>query len=383
MSWCVSCTSHSRVMTEFRKAMLAELDYSQEAANLRLLGRHLAEFDTIIVPQPIDDFTTRRVLTMEYVPGTKVTMLSPLTRIDIDGERLGRDLVRAYLKQILVDGFFHADPHPGNVFLTDDKRVALIDLGMIGNLTPRMQERLLELLLVVTDGQADAVVDIVCDLGERREEFDAQGLRSAVVDTVSHLRNATLADVQMGRLLLDMNNLMAAHGLRPPSELAMLGKTLLNLDGVARCLDPDLDVNGTIREQAVTLMRQRVIRSATTGGVMARLLEAKQFAERLPGRVNKVLDALSQNEMRFKVEMIDEGAIIVGLQKVANRIALGLVLAALIVGAALIMQVPTSFRLLGYPGLAMILFILAATGGTLLAVQIFANDRVRRAARKQ
>jgi hypothetical protein len=107
-------------------------------------------------------------------------------------------------------------------------------------------------------------------------------------------------------------------------------------------------------------MRQRMLRNLSPGRVLSTMLEAKQFAERLPGRVNKVLDALATNELKLKVEMIDEGAIIEGLQKVANRVALGLVMAALIVAAALIMQVPTTFRLLGYPGLAMILFVIAA-----------------------
>jgi hypothetical protein len=115
-----------------------------------------------------------------------------------------------------------------------------------------------------------------------------------------------------------------------------------------------------------------VTRSASTGGILTTVLEAKQFAERLPGRVTHVLDSLAANDLRLKVEMIDEGAVIDGLQKVANRIALGLVL------AALIMQVPTTFRLLGYPGLAMILFVMAATGGMLLALPILAHDRVRR-----
>jgi len=121
-----------------------------------------------------------------------------------------------------------------------------------------------------------------------------------------------------------------------------------------------------------------MIKSASPGAALSTMLEAKHFAERLPGRVNRVLDALAGNELRLKVEMIDEGAVIDGLQKVANRIALGLVLAALIVAAAVIMQVPTSFRLFGYPGLAMILFIMAAGGGAMLTAQIVAHDRSRR-----
>ena len=363
------------LVAEFRKATFAELDYRQEAANLCLLGEQMSRYPSIVVPQPVNDFTTSRVLTMEYVLGTKVTALSPLARLDIDGEHLGRELIRAYLDQIVVDGFFHADPHPGNVFLTDDKRLALVDLGMVGHLSSRLQERLLQLFVVIADGQGDAAADIVLEIGERREGLDETALRREIADVVARFRHAKLADVQVGRLLLDVNHMAASRGLRPPPEFAMLGKTLLNLDQVARSLAPDLDVNQTIREQALSLMRRRLTRSASNGSVLATVLEAKQFAEQLPGRVNRVLDGLARNELRLKVEMIDEGAVITGLQKVANRVALGLVLAALIVAAAVIMQVPTTFRLFGYPGLAMILFLLAATGGALLALQIITHDR--------
>jgi len=158
---------------------------------------------------------------------------------------------------------------------------------------------------------------------------------------------------------------------------------LLNLDAVARALSPNLDVNSTIRDQAVTLMRQRMLRSVSPGRVLSTMLDAKQFAENLPARVNRVLDALAGNELKLKMEVIDEGAIVDGLQKVANRVALGLIMAALIVAAALLMQVPTTFRLLGYPGLAMILFIIAAAAGTLLALQIIRHDRTSRPKRPQ
>ena len=368
----------SEMMSEFGKATLTELDYRNEAGNLRMLGRNLSGYKSIVVPQPVDDYTTPRVLTMDYIVGTKVTIISPLARLEVDVEKLGRELVRAYLHQIIIDGFFHADPHPGNVFLTDDGRVALIDLGMVGTLSPRIQERLLELLIGAAEGRPDEATDVIIEMGERRDGFDEAGLRRDIAELVARYQRATLEDVQVGRLLLEVNRTAAGHGIKAPPELTLLGKTLLNLDQVVRALAPRLDVNATIRDQSVPLMRKRMIKGVSPGTVLSTMIEAKHFAERLPGRVNRVLDALAGNELRLKVEMIDEGAVIDGLQKVANRIALGLVLAALIVAAAVIMQVPTSFRLFGYPGLAMILFIMAASGGAMLAAQIVAHDRTRR-----
>jgi ubiquinone biosynthesis protein len=195
---------------------------------------------------------------------------------------------------------------------------------------------------------------------------------------VSRFQHARLADMEVGLMVLELNQVSAAHGVKPPSELTMLGKTLLSLDHVARALAPHLDVNDVMRDQIVSLMRHRMLKSVSPGAVLSTLLDAKHFAERLPGRVNRVLDSLAGNELKLKVELIDEGAVIDGLQKVANRIALGLVLAALIVAAAMIMRVPTTFTLLGYPGLATILFVLAAGGGVMLAMEIVTHDRTRR-----
>jgi predicted unusual protein kinase regulating ubiquinone biosynthesis (AarF/ABC1/UbiB family) len=372
----------SELVSEFQKTLLDELDYIHEATNLRALGRNLATFRNLVIPQPIDDYSTGRVLTMDWVFGAKVTTLSPVARLDLDADRLGRDLVRAYLHQIVVDGCFHADPHPGNIFVTPDQRLALVDLGMVGRLTERTQEQLLKVLLAAAHGRGDEASDVLIELGQRRENFDEAALRRDIADLIARHQEASLSAIQVGTLLLQANRTAMKRGLKPPADLSLLGKTLLSLDTVARTLSPRLDVNATIRDESATLMRQRMLRSVSPGSVVTTMLDAKQFAEKLPGRVNRVLDSLAKNELKLKVEMIDDGAVIGGLQKVANRIALGLVIAALIVAASLIMQVPTTFRLLGYPGLAMILFLLAAGAGAMLAVQIVTHDRRTRVPRR-
>jgi ubiquinone biosynthesis protein len=366
------------IVDEFRAALVSELDYRREADNLRLLRRNLLEFESVIVPEPIEDYTTGRVLTMEYVNGTKITGISPLTRIDIDTCGLARTLLKAYLKQIVIDGVFHADPHPGNVFLTVDGRLAFLDLGMIGRIGPLMQERLLKLLLAVSSGRGDEAAEVLSAVGERLEGFNEAGFRRDIGAMVNRYGHETLGNVQVGRVFMELQTACVTHDLRAPAELTMLGKTLLNLDQVARALDPGMDVNAAIREDAAGLMTRRLVKSASSGGMFSAALEAKEFAERLPGRVNKVLDALATSELKLKVEMIDEGAVLDGLQKVANRITLGLILAALIIGAAMIMSIQTTFTLFGYPGLAMILFLIAGSGGLWLALHIVSADRGKR-----
>jgi ubiquinone biosynthesis protein len=362
------------VLDEFRRTILAELDYREEARNLVTLAHQLRDFQNIVVPLPVDDFTTARVLTMDYVHGTKITAVSRVEWTEVDGVALGEDLFRAYLQQILVDGVFHADPHPGNVLLTPDHRLALIDLGMVGRLSAAMQERLFRLMLAISEARGDEAASIVIAMGDKHDDFNEMQMRRMIIEMVGRYRNTAAKELNVGRVMLEMARAAPQHGLRLPPDLALLGKALLNLDEIGRLLDPDFDVNASMRRNATRVMQRRVLNSVTPANVFSTVLEVRDFAERLPGRMNRILDALAANDLRLKIEVIDHGSIIDGFQKVANRIALGLVLAALIVGAAMLMRVQTPFTILGYPGLAMLLFLAAAGGGFWMAWTILAGD---------
>lgn len=363
------------MVAEFRTALEAELDYVQEASNLRLIGKNLEEFKAIVVPQPVEGYTSKRVLTMEYVGGTKVTQISPVVSIELQRDVLADTLVHAYLKQIVIDGVFHADPHPGNVFVTAEGLLALIDLGQIGRLSPQMQDRLLKLLLAISEGRGEEAAEVAIALGEKLPDFNEAGFKRAISALVGRIGHQSIAEFQIGRVFLELSSLINDNAMRAPAELTMLGKTLLHLDEVARALDPSLDVNECVRRNGIELMSRRMKKMASSGSLIAAVLEGKEFAAKLPGRVNRVLDALAASELKLKVEVIDDGAIIDGLQKVANRITLGLILAAMIVSAAMVMRIDTTFRILGYPGFAMLLFLLAGAGAAYLAVQIVRHDR--------
>jgi len=362
------------VLEEFRRTILLELDYREESRNLLTLSHQLRDFDRIVIPLPIDDFTTARVLTMDYIEGPKITAVSPVEWTEVDGVALGDDLFRAYLQQILIDGLFHADPHPGNVLLTPDHRLSLIDLGMVGRLSWTMQERLFRLLLAISEARGDDAASVIITTADQHDDFDETQMRRTIVDLVGRYRNAAAKELNVGRVMLQLAHAASQHGLRMPPELALLGKTLLNLDEIGRRLDPDFDVNASMRRNATRLMQRRMLNSMTPANVFSTALEVRDFAERLPARMNRILDALAANDLRLKIEVIDHGSIIDGFQKVANRIALGLVLAALVIGAAMLMRVQTPFTILGYPGLAMLLFLAAAGGGFWMAWTILAGD---------
>lgn len=362
--------SFAAILEEFRKTLYRELDYRKEAENMTLIGRNLEEFERIVIPQPIADFTTARVLTMDFIRGRKITKVSPLTRLELDGRELAEQLFAAYLKQILADGYFHADPHPGNVFLTDDRRIALLDLGMTGSLGPTLQEQLLRLVLAISEGRSDDAVEVLVKIGTPLANFDKQAVADAVSEFVAATNGRSLEQMQLGRRMMEVSGMAARSGLRLPAEMVLIARALINLDQVGRILDPEFDPNEAIRDNAAEILQQRLVKSATPGRIFANVLEAKDLAANLPSQLNRILEHLANNDMSFDVHAFNEDRLMSGLHKIANRITVGLVLSALIIGAALLMRVPTHFTLLGYPGIAMVFFSVAAIGGLALVVSI-------------
>ena len=365
----------AQMLNELRKSLLRELDYREEATNLLTLGEAMREFEQIIVPRPVADYTTSRVLTMDYVRGKKITTLSPLARLELNGAELAEQLFRAYLQQMLVDGFFHADPHPGNVFLTDDKRIALLDVGMVGRLTGAFQDQMLRLLLAISEGRGHEAAEVTIRMGTAKENFAEDEFRHEIGDLVVRHTSANLQQIDAGQVVLEIQRISAEHDFRLPPEFTMIAKTLLNLDQVVFTLAPAFDPNATIRRYATEMMQQRLLKSLAPGNIMTNLIEVKEFVEKFPGRINKILDAVGNNELLIRVDAIDEKILLEGLQKVANRITLGLIIAAMIVGAAMLMRVETTFKLFGYPGFAMIFFLLAALAAIYLGFIIIFSDK--------
>jgi ubiquinone biosynthesis protein len=362
------------VVEEFRMTLTQELNYELEARNLITVGRNLADFPRLVVPQPVLDYCTASVLTMDYVEGVKVTKVSPLARQDLDVQPLVTELFKGYLKQVLVDGLFHADPHPGNVFVTPDGRLALIDLGMVGHAAPAMQESLLKILLAVSEGKGEEAAELVIRISERAENFNATEFRRQVSRLVAAKRDQGLDQMNVGQSLFEVSSTARDNCLFVPAELILLGKTLLQLDEVGRILDPTFKPNAIVRDQVTELTSRRVRQDLSRSNVFTTLLEAKDFARALPERVNRIMDAITNAELEVKVKAVDATVMLDGMQKIANRITAGLVLAALIVGASLLMRVQTRFQLFGYPGLAILCFIAAAGGAFWLVINIFVQD---------
>src|SRR4051812_25868908 len=255
----------TEILEEFRITIHQELDYEREAKNLEVMARNLEDFDLITVPLPVRDYCTRRVLTMEYVSGVKINKIGPIARFEMNGGALAQQLFKAYLKQVLVDGLFHADPHPGNVFLTEDEKVALLDLGMVGRTTPTMQEALLKLLVAVSEGKSEQAADLIVQISDTEPNFDRALFTRRVNQVINEQQGLSLQQINVGRTLLDVVGVAAEVGIYVPSQLSLLAKTLLQLDEVGKILDPEFDPNAAIRRNAGEIASRKMNKSATPG----------------------------------------------------------------------------------------------------------------------
>lgn len=370
--------SFTTLLEEFRAAMLVELDYREEAKNLSILADSLTEYPRIVVPRPILDYSTERVLTMEYIRGTNLSHLSQAALLEIDRKALLDELFRAYLHQALVTGFVHADPHPGNVFLTQDGNLALLDVGMVLRIPERMRERLLKLLLFLSDGDGENAARLCEEMGDPGATFDRRAFTRDVARMTVRTTQGSGPEVQMGRVVLAVARSAGEHGLRPPRELTLIGKTLLSLDSIANVLDPTFDPHAAIRQNALSLARHRLLHATKVGSVVTSLLETRDFVQALPWRVNRALDAIGEGDLEVTVRLVDEAQILTGLHHMANRLSIALILAALIVGASLLTRVPSTLSVLGYPVVAVLFFLAAAAGGVGLVWAIWRGDRESR-----
>jgi ubiquinone biosynthesis protein len=362
----------TRLLAQFRRSLAGELDYRREARNLVRFRELTKEYEHILVPEPVSDLVSQRVLTMDYVEGRKVTDVGPLGLLDVDAHLVVNELFACYLSMILDAGALHVDPHPGNLLLTPEGRIALLDLGMVATIPPRMQNHLVKLLLAISDGDGEEVADVLAGMGHVLPGYDAASFREDVALLVSGTLEMG-SDLQSGSVLMELGRISSRHGLRPPPEMALIGKALLNLDQVTLHLDPSFEPAEAIRSNATRILRGGL--AVTPGGLMAAAIEAKEFTSQLPRRANRILDALSEGELSLRVNAIDEGRLVTVLQRLANRLTMGLVLASTIVGAAIMMQVPTRSRIVGYPSIAMAFFVVAALGGAALVVWIVVTDR--------
>ncbi len=362
------------VIEELKYILLNELDYTKEAQNLITLNKNLSKFDNIIVPLPVLDYSSSKVLTMDFVEGKKITNINPLLKTEINHEYLVDELLESYLKQVILDGFAHADPHPGNVYINSENKIILMDLGMVARFNPTLQDNIVKLLLATSNFDGNEVSNVLLNISKYDKSADISKFTKEINRLVLESQSKTAQHLQIGKLLIQMNKIAANNGVQISVELNILGKILLNMDQIVAFLSPNYDLQTAIKTKVKKLMKKKISRNSKPENFFTELIETKKFITKLPERLNLISERLANNELEIKIDAIDEQRLTDGFQKIANRITTGLIIAALIIGASFLMRIPSKYTILGYPSLAMILLMLATFFAFWFIIRVLIKD---------
>ena len=401
------------VVQQVEKALVDELDYRTEARNAASFRKALATFPHILIPRVIDAYTTHKVLTTERIRGVKIDSIPPISRIEYNFETLAEEFAHAYLQQITDSGHFHADPHPGNVFVVlpgrdnprtpaeaaeddrrqvvrpgatalvqsedaakaaavpaaprDDPKLALIDFGMTAHLTGTMRDHVVRLLLAMAENNGDAAAETLIEMGEAPADFDRTAYTRDVAALIAKHANQTVEETPAGIVLYEMITIAFREGLKLPAELTLLAKALFNLDAVTRSLDPNFNPTQSIRDYTSEIANKRAQRDMSPRRLFQMASETSDLLRALPHRLDVFTQKLVSDDFAVRVDTPQLGSLLLGLEKVANRIFTGLVLGGLLVASGLLLQYQ---RRLGTIG-----FMIAAVIGLWMVFTILIQDR--------
>jgi ubiquinone biosynthesis protein len=401
------------VVQQVERALIDELDYRTEARNMASFRKMLATFPHILIPRVIDAYTTHKVLTSERIRGVKIDEIPPISRIDYDFSDLADEFAHAYLQQITDSGHFHADPHPGNVFIVlpgrenprtpaeaaaDDRRqvvrpgataitqseneakklalvaaeptdpkLALIDFGMTAHLTGTMRDHVVRLLLAMAENNGDAAAEALIESGEAPDEFNRAAYTRDVSALIARHANQTVEDTPAGVILYEMIAIAFREGLKLPAELTLLAKALFNLDAVTRALDANFNPTQSIREYTAQIANKRAQRDMSPRRLFQMAAETSDLIRALPHRLDILTQKMVSDDFAVRVDTPQLGSLLLGLEKVANRIFTGLVLGGLLVASGLLMAYQRSLGMIG--------FVLSGALGLWMIFTILIQDR--------
>ena len=355
-----------QMLDEFRRTLLLELDYHQEAQNLNTMQSYMQSYEKIRIPIPINTLVSSRVLVMEYMQGIKITELSVISRLDYQTEPMTEQLYKAYLDQILIHGFVHGDPHPGNILINEANELILLDLGMCLHLDPAKRIQLLKMMIAVNEGRGEEAAEISLELNTPLPEYDHENFIRQTAALVAQTINPSGVYKKTGRVILEMVRIATVNGVRVAPELVLVGKTLLYLDEILENLQPGFDPGAVLKKHMFSVLRQQARQRLRTGRILASSMEVQDLIARAPRRLNQLIDRLARNEFKISIDAMDEDRLLANLEKIANRISTGLVLAAMLISAAIMMHVETEWTVFGYPIIAMVLFLFSAFTGVFL-----------------
>lgn len=364
------------IVKEFRRTIGREMDFSREGHTIDRFAANFAQDSTVHVPRVYWDYTGESVLTMEFVAGIKVSDFDLLQEQGYDLKTIAHNGANAFLKQVLVHGLFHGDPHPGNLFILEDNTICMLDYGMVGRLDENLKFQLADLLVAILQRDVDRLINLLLYSGELTDEVNTRQLRRDLSELIDNYYEIPLQEINAGKLLVEFVEILTQYRIKFPADLMLLAKALVTMEGLGRQLDPEFNMIGHLKPFMEKLVKERM----TPGTLSKELLHVLQgyggLVKHLPQDLKEFINRVNRNKFKIDLEHRGLEKLISDLDKSSNRISFSMLIAALIVGSSLIMQTQKGPLLFGFPILGFLGYSIAGFLGLWLAIAILRSGRL-------
>jgi ubiquinone biosynthesis protein len=362
-----------KLVQEIRKTLLRELDFTREARHMKICRNNFSEVEEVYIPRLYEDYCSEHVLTMELVQGVKMKDLGP--DHGLDRELLARRGLRLTVKQVLEDGFFHADPHPGNVMILEDNVFCLMDWGMVGRLTRKMRYELIDLINAVVDKDSEKIQEILLDLARADGSRPERKMEREILDILDIYHSLPIQDLNLGQLLLDITTMLRENKLRVPPDLAIMIKALITAEGTARELYPELNIVEEAEPFVKRLALERWKPQVLWRDLRRNFSTLFTLQKELPLRLRQIVEKIDRGELNIRFQHANLAGLRSTLENITNRLTLGIIIAALIVASSMIITTGVKPLLFGFPALGIIGYLVSGILGLWLVYNILRSRK--------
>jgi len=351
-----------------KRNLLRELDFRREARNMKIARTYAGEASEVRVPDVYEEYCTERMLVMEYIQGTKLKDIT--THTLADPESLARQGLRAAIRQILEDGFFHADPHPGNVLITEDERICLVDWGMTGRLSERDRHELIGLLKALLEKDGEGMVHGLLRVGHAEASIDQRALERELLDILDSHFAGPIKEMNVGQLLMEITEVLRTYRLRLAPDLVIMIKALVTAEGTARHIFPDLNVVDEARGYISTLAIERFSPESLWRSLRFTFSQFLNMQKELPNRLESLMNKADRGALTLGFRHENLGGLRSTLDNITNRLTFGIIIAAMIIGSSMIITTGIGPLLFGFPALGVIGYLISGVLGLWLVFNI-------------
>ncbi|MBV6340414.1 ABC1 kinase family protein [Candidatus Magnetobacterium casense] len=368
------------IVEEFAKTIRKELNFTEEVRNIARFAANFKHSYAIKIPNTYDKYISDRVIVMERIEGIRMSDLDAMDAAGLDRHDISVKLVNAYFKMILDDGFFHADPHPGNLFVLSDGRVAIVDFGMVGWITPNVMENIATILLALINKDFDSMIDEFIALGMVTEEIDLDRFKhefmADMMELLLPLYDSALADINFAQYLDTITRLSIKHKLRIPSSMLLIDKCMLIIDSIVRDLDPEFNFISHATPYTSTLLRKKYGPKRVMDKFQRNFTELADSVIDTPKKVRVLLRRLINNEFTTKMSIVGIDRLIRDIDRSTNRLSFSIVIASIIMSSSILTVSGVGAKIFDIPAIGTLGFMIAFFLGIWLIISILRSGRL-------